>query len=123
MRAHSEIKMTPHFPWLFGPDAEAAIKRAIELRYRLIPYYYSLAHETHETGVPLMRPLAMEFPGDPKVANLSDQWLMGRGLMVAPILQRGGKRTVYLPRDSWYRFNDSKTTRGRTNTRRIRDAG
>ncbi|MCE0483296.1 MAG: DUF5110 domain-containing protein [Methylacidiphilales bacterium] len=107
MRAHSERKMKPHFPWLFGHDAEVAIKKAIELRYRLIPYYYSLAYEAHETGTPLMRPLVMEFPDDPKVANLSDQWLMGRGLMAAPILQQANQRSVYLPADTWYRLNSS----------------
>jgi alpha-glucosidase len=112
MRAHSELKMVPHFPWLFGPEAEAAIKKAIELRYRLIPYYYSLAHETSETGLPLMRPLVMEFPDDRKVANISDQWLMGRGLMAAPILQTGGKRQLYLPKGSWYEFGSAKPFEG-----------
>ena len=51
---------------------------ALELRYQLIPYYYSLAHETYATGIPIMRPLVMEFPDDPRVANMSDEWLMGR---------------------------------------------
>ena len=78
MRAHSEINMTPRFPWLFGPEALNAIRKAIELRYRLIPFYYSLAHETFQTGVPLMRPLLMEFPDDPKTANLSDRMDDGR---------------------------------------------
>jgi alpha-glucosidase len=107
MRTHSQLKVTPHFPWLFGPDALTAIKKAIELRYRLIPYYYSLAHEAHETGVPVMRPLAMEFPGDARVADLSDQWLMGRSVMAAPILQQGAEsRSVYLPGDGWFRFEN-----------------
>jgi alpha-glucosidase len=105
MRSHSAFERIPRFPWLFGPEAESAIRKAIELRYRLIPYYYSLAHETCTTGVPLMRPLVMEFPGDGKVANLSDQWLMGSSLMAAPVLQAGGKRSVYLPAGTWYAFD------------------
>jgi alpha-glucosidase len=112
MRTHSEYNMVPHFPWLFGPEALAAIKQALELRYQLIPYYYSLAHEANETGVPLMRPLLMEFPDDPQVANLSNQWLMGPGLMAAPILDPSGSRSVYLPKDSWYRFNSSGRLEG-----------
>ena len=80
MRSHSEIFATPRFPWLYGPNALAAIREAIELRYRLIPFYYSLAHETFQTGVPLMRPLLMEFPDDPQTANRSDQWMMGESL-------------------------------------------
>ncbi len=108
MRAHSQIDVKPHFPWLYGPLAEAAIRRAIDLRYRLIPYYYSLAYETHTNGLPLMRPLVMAFPQDPKVANLSDQWMMGSGLMAAPILTANDQRSVYLPVGHWYVF-DSNT--------------
>lgn len=113
MRSHSEIHDTPRFPWLYGPDALNAIRKAIELRYRLIPYYYSLAHETFETGVPLMRPLLMEFPGDKKVANVSDEWLMGPSLLAAPILQPGGRRKVYLPDDQWYTFETNVPLNGK----------
>ena len=108
MRAHSQIKVKPHFPWLYGPDAEAAMRKALDLRYRLIPYYYSLAYETHTNGIPLMRPLLMAFPQDPKLANLSDQWLMGSGLMAAPLLTADDQRSVYLPAGDWYVF-DSNT--------------
>ena len=113
MRSHSEIFATPRFPWLYGPDALAAIRQAIELRYRLIPFYYSLAHETFQTGVPLMRPLLMEFPNDPQTANRSDQWMMGGSLMVAPILQPGGKRSVYLPAGRWYAFGSNLPLKGK----------
>jgi alpha-glucosidase len=113
MRAHSEINMTPRFPWLFGPEALDAIRKAIDLRYRLIPFYYSLAHETFQTGIPLMRPLLMEFPDDPKTANLSDQWMVGGSLMAAPILQTGGKRSVYLPAGGWYAFGSNLPLKGK----------
>ena len=112
MRSHSRHENTPHFPWLYGPDAEAAIRKALDIRYRLIPMYYSLAHEAYRTGAPLMRPLLMEFPNDPKVANLSSQWLIGRGLMAAPLLQEGGKRSVYLPDDKWYLFDGNTKVAG-----------
>ena len=112
MRAHSVNRVKPHFPWLFGPAAEDAIRKALDLRYRLIPYYYSLAYETHATGVPLMRPLVMEFPQDPKVADLSDQWLMGNGLMVAPILTTNDQRSVYLPAGNWYEFDTNTKLNG-----------
>lgn len=112
MRTHSEIHYQPHFPWLYGTNALDAMRKAIDLRYRLIPYYYSLAHETFGTGVPLMRPLVMEFPDDPQVANLSDEWLMGDSLLAAPILQEGGKRSVYLPSGNWYVFNTNQKVQG-----------
>ena len=113
MRSHSEIHVTPRFPWLYGPDALNAIRAALDLRYRLLPYYYSLAHETAATGVPLMRPLVMEFPNDPHVANLSDQWMMGDALLAAPVLSPGGKRSVYLPDDDWYPFESNAPLAGK----------
>ena len=113
MRTHSEFSQTPRFPWLYGTNALDAIRKALNLRYRLIPYYYSLGYEAFETGVPLMRPLAMEFPDDKQVANMSDEWLMGPSLLAAPILQTGNKRTVYLPNDTWYAFESNVPLKGK----------
>ena len=112
MRAHSEHGKTPHFPWLFGPDAEAAIRKALDLRYRLIPYYYSLSHANSATAAPLMRPLVMEFPDDEKAAVLTDEWLMGRGLLAAPVIDESDARSVYLPKDRWYEFGSTRVTEG-----------
>ena len=112
MRAHSDVKVQPHFPWLYGLEAEKDIRLALDLRYRLIPYYYSLAYEAHDTGVPLMRPLVMEFPQDPNVANMSDQWFMGDGLMVAPIITESNQRSVYLPAGDWYDFTSHQRLEG-----------
>jgi alpha-glucosidase len=113
MRAHSVDDAIPHFPWLFGDEAESAIRKALDLRYRLIPYYYSLAHEAHDTGVPIMRPLAMEFPHDFRCANLSDEWLMGKNVLAAPILDDTEGRRVYLPDDTWYAMNSGAPLAGR----------
>ncbi|MGH8023679.1 MAG: TIM-barrel domain-containing protein, partial [Limisphaerales bacterium] len=104
MRSHSELHAVPRFPWLFGPKALKAIRTALDLRYRLVPYYYSLAHETFETGVPIMRPLLMEYPADPRAADLTDEWLMGPSLLAAPVLQPGDTRAVYLPAGKWHAF-------------------
>jgi alpha-glucosidase len=112
LHTHSETGRTPHFPWLWGPDAEKAITGAIDLRYRFIPYFYSLAYETHETGYPLMRPLVMEFPDDLKVAETTDEWLIGSRLLAAPILDENDKRTVYLPADDWFRFETTTKLTG-----------
>ncbi len=112
MRAHSEFNSTPRFPWLYGPEAEAAVRKALNLRYRLIPYYYSLSHENHTTAAPLMRPLAMEFPGDEKVATRTDEWLLGKGLLAAPLLNEGGTRNVYLPAGRWFDFGSTHFTDG-----------
>ncbi|MFT3786821.1 MAG: glycoside hydrolase family 31 protein [Tepidisphaeraceae bacterium] len=112
MRAHSTVDATPHFPWLFGPDAEKAITHAIRLRYQLVPYLYSLAHNCHERGDLLMRPLVCEYPNDPAVATINDQWLVGEGVMAAPILTHGGERDVYLPGGTWFEFFTGKAFPG-----------
>lgn len=112
MRSHSVNSVQPRFPWLYGGPAEAAMRKALELRYRLVPYYYSLAHEAAEKGTPLMRPLAMAYPDDPQVANLTSQWLMGEGLMPAPILSQTNQRSVYFPAGTWYAFDSNQTRTG-----------
>ncbi len=63
-RGHSAIKTRPHEPWAFGPEVEGAARKAIEARYRYLPYTYSLFHTASETGTPPMRPLFWEFPDD-----------------------------------------------------------
>jgi alpha-glucosidase len=118
MRAHSTRDATPHFPWLYGPEAETAIRKALELRYRLIPYYYSLAHDSYQTGERLMRPLIMDFPNDPALADLSDEWLMGPSLLAAPMIDRGNVRSVYLPHDKWFEFDTNTLLDGGTTLRR-----
>ena len=104
MRAHGTFN-SPRWPWAFGDEAQAAMTKAIELRYRLIPYLYTFAAQTTATGVSLMRPLLLEFPQDEKTFNLEDEWLVGSRLLAAPILTKGGARRVYLPAGGWYDFN------------------
>ena len=111
-RTHSSIGSTPHFPWLFGTDAENAIRKSLDLRYQLIPYYYSLAFDTWLDGIPLMRPLVAEFPNDSNAVGVTSEWLMGPGLLAAPVLSQDGKRSVYLPADQWYTFGTNQSQQG-----------
>jgi alpha-glucosidase len=112
MRSHSDIGTTARFPFLWGEDGEAAMRKALNLRYHLLPYMYSLGHEAYDTGAPIMRPLVMEFPADTTVANMTDEWLVGKGLLAAPVLTEGGKRTVYLPNDTWYDYYTGEVSKG-----------
>jgi len=89
-------------PWQFGPQCEAICRHYLELRYRLLPYIYSCAHQACTAGLPLMRPLALEFPDDPQVVDISDQYLFGPDILVAPVLEEGAtQRSVYFPAGSW----------------------
>jgi alpha-glucosidase len=103
LRSHSEAGSKPHEPYAFGPQFTDINRASIELRYRLLPYLYSVFHEHAETGAPVMRPLWFEYPADERTYLNEDQYLVGRDLLVAPVVTEGvTKRRVYFPRgDAW----------------------
>jgi len=104
MRAHGLRKATE--VWAYGKQAEAVISKYLRLRYALLPYIYSLGKQTYDTGAPFMRALFMDFPNDPNVANLGDEYMFGPAFLVAPVTEQGrGSRKIYLPagRD-WYNY-------------------
>jgi len=104
MRAHGARKETE--VWSYGKAAEAIIARYLKLRYTLLPYIYSLGKQTYATGAPFMRALFMDFPDDPRVAGIGDEYMFGPALLVAPVTEQGAEsRTVYLPAGAdWYNF-------------------
>ena len=69
MRVHSTLNDLPHFPFLYPKDKADAMRSALQLRYRLLPHMYSLAHVQYSHGLPIARPLFMEFPQDLSVVN------------------------------------------------------
>jgi alpha-glucosidase (family GH31 glycosyl hydrolase) len=94
-----------HLPWAHGPEVERICRRFSGLRYRLFPYNYSLAWEAHTRGTPLMRPLVLDFPDDPNVADMGTEYLWGSSLLVAPVTRGGVTRwPVYLPGGTWHDF-------------------
>ncbi len=113
-RNHSGMDAVRQEPWQFGPVYEAAIRKAIERRYALLPHLYSLFYEHRMTGLPVMRALALEFPGDPNTRDLCDSFLLGRDLLVAPIYRPDmNVRSVYLPDGAWYDERTDATYGGR----------
>jgi len=90
-------------PWIYGSQAEADAKAAIELRYRLIPYMYAYERQAHESGAGIVRPLFWDFPDETvDTASLTDEWMFGDELLVAPVLGEGqAHRSIYLPRGRW----------------------
>lgn len=114
-RNHCAMGQRPQEPWAFGPKVERAIRRLIQVRYRLTRYVERLFIEHRETGAPLMRPLAWHFPDDSHAWHVSDQFLFGEDLLVAPILSRAQReRMVYLPKGLWEAFDGGAPIRGPT---------
>ena len=104
-RNHSAIGTARQEPWAFGEPYESICRRWIEFRYELLPYVYTAAWQSAETGLPMMRPLALAFPDDLRTYGLDDQFLLGDALMVAPVGHAGQtRRQVYLPGGPWYDF-------------------
>ena len=105
MRTHTAIDTPDQEPWSYGPEFEERNRRAIELRYELLPHIYNVMHEAHETGVPAFRPLLLEYPDVPATWERDDEFMFGSDLLVAPALREPSKeRDVYLPPGEWYDF-------------------
>ncbi|GAA0609789.1 glycoside hydrolase family 31 protein [Virgibacillus siamensis] len=104
-RNHSAIEAVRQEPWSFGEKYEPIIKQYIQLRYKWLQHLYKLFKTSGETGIPLMRPLFLEYPEDKKTYQLSDQFLIGDNVLIAPILRPGvTDRIVYLPAGEWYDY-------------------
>jgi alpha-glucosidase (family GH31 glycosyl hydrolase) len=88
---------------LHNAAVEPICRKYLELRYRLLPYIYSTVEQTHSTGVPIMRALALHFPTDPRALVCEDEYLFGPSLLVAPVVQPAVReRAVYLPEGIWW---------------------
>ncbi|HEV8531936.1 MAG TPA: TIM-barrel domain-containing protein [Methylomirabilota bacterium] len=94
-----------HVPWAHGAEVEKICRDYAELRYRLLPYTYTLAWQAHTLGLPFMRPLVLNYPDDPRVWQLGHEFLWGDDLLVAPVTREGARTwPVYLPAGGWYDF-------------------
>ncbi len=103
-RAHGSRKYNE--VWSYGKQAEPILEKYLRLRYKLMPYIYSLAYHTYKTGAPYMRALFMDFPNDPKVAHIRYEYMFGPAFLVAPVYKQGEtSRKVYLPAGAdWYNY-------------------
>ncbi|MFC4557595.1 glycoside hydrolase family 31 protein [Virgibacillus kekensis] len=112
-RNHSVIGSHYQEPWQFGEDNEAIIKKYIKMRYTWMPQLYSLFYQASVKGLPVMRPLLMEFPEDKKTYNLNDQFMIGDNVIMAPILAPSvTDRSVYLPAGEWVNLENGETLSG-----------
>ena len=116
---------TPNVPLdpveLHNAQVEPICRKYLELRYRMLPYLYSAVHEATTTGMPVMRALWLHYPDDPAAVSRGDEYLWGRNVLVAPVVEKGATaRQLYLPRGAWFDFwTGERQEGGREVTRQV----
>ena len=95
-------------PWSYGGEAEAAAIKALQQRYRLLPYLERVMEESHQEGLPVQRAMSLACPDEPQAWEFDTQFFFGADLLVAPCLREDGKVEVYLPKGEWVRFPDGR---------------
>lgn len=100
-RAHG---MSTRLPWDYGEEAHRIFQQYAKLRYSLLPYIYSHSMIAHQTSLPIIRAMVVEFPDDPLTHTMDLQYMFGSELLVAPIYNDAGNRPVYLPAGQWVDF-------------------
>ena len=100
--------------WSYGKQAEPILEKYLRLRYQLMPYIYSLGYQTWLSGAPFMRALPLDFPNDPEVVDMRDEYMFGPAFLVAPVTDQGAtSREVYLPAGTdWYNFWTNERVKG-----------
>ena len=102
-RNHSAVDTCRQEPYLLDEPHKSICRDFIKLRYKLIPYIYTVMRKAATSGTPIMRPLVFEFPEDPKTHGIFDQFMLGPSIMVEPVYQPETKcRQVYLPKGEWF---------------------
>jgi len=90
---------------LHNAAVEPICRQYLELRYQLMPYLYTAVRQAHDSGLPVMRSLWLHYPDDPVAVARGDEYLWGRDMLVAPVVEKGAReRKVYLPQGAWYDF-------------------
>lgn len=114
LSTHSRLHGSSSYrvPWLFDEEACMVLEKFIKLKCRLMPYLYRQAAISHEKGIPVMRPMFVEFPGDRACETLDKQYMLGDLLLVAPIFKESGEVEYYVPEGKWYNILTDKTVEG-----------
>ena len=108
-RAHGA---PPTEPWLISESFTKAFRECAEMKYKLMPYVYAQAKDCSERGLPMVRALLVEFPKDPGAWLVEDEYMFGSQILVAPLMERGDERTVYLPKGKWIDYQSGQVYAG-----------
>jgi alpha-glucosidase len=115
LRTHSAVGTKPREPWVFGEPITTIIQKFLQLRYKLIPYFYSIAWEAVQKGIPVIRPIFWDEPQNEILWDLSDEFMLGPSLLIAPILYKDADtRSVFLPKGKWVSFWNDQEYHGST---------
>ena len=116
LSSHSRLHGSESYrvPWLFDEESCVVLKEMVELKCRLMPYLYQQAVYTSSTGIPMMRPMFMEFPDDRTCLPLDMQYMMGDSLLAAPVFREDGEVEYYLPKGMWYNLLTEESVEGGT---------
>ena len=114
LSSHSRLHGSSSYrvPWLFDEEACDVARFFVNLKCRLMPYLYAAAVEAHEAGTPTMRPMMMEFVGDPACDALDRQYMLGGNLLVAPVFRKDGEVEYYLPDGCWTHLLSGRRVQG-----------
>ncbi|MFL6275327.1 MAG: TIM-barrel domain-containing protein [Blastocatellia bacterium] len=102
----------PKEPWGYDEAFVDQFRRTIELKYTLMPYIYAQAVDSSAHGYPMLRTLFFEFPDDPTAWMIEDQYMLGSDLLVAPLIEAGNSRRVYLPPGAWIDYQSGNVYTG-----------
>lgn len=108
-RAHGA---PPTEPWLISEEFTDAFRESAEMKYKMMPYVYAQAKDCSERGLPMVRALFVEFPEDPGAWLVEDEYMFGSSILVAPLLENGSSRTVYLPEGKWIDYQSGEVYEG-----------
>ncbi|MCF0060483.1 alpha-xylosidase [Dyadobacter chenwenxiniae] len=108
-RTHGQA---PKEPWEYGEDFQNYFRKAVELKYRLMPYIYTQSKLSSEKGLPMVRALLVEFPEDPGAWMVDNAYMFGSDILVAPLFENTKSRPVYLPKGKWIDYQTRKTYEG-----------
>jgi len=114
LSTHSRLHGSQSYrvPWLFDEESVDVLRHFSRLKCKLMPYLFEAAVQTHEEGIPTMRAMVLEFPGDLAFEDLDRQYMLGGNLLVAPVFRKDGRVDYYLPAGTWTHLFTNETVEG-----------
>ena len=116
LSTHSRLhgSSTYRVPWMFDKESEDVLRFFVNLKYSLLPYIMEEAKNASQTGIPIMRPMVIDYADDRNAVSLDTQYFLGKSLLVSPIMNEDGLGICYLPKGKWISLLDKEIIEGPT---------